>query len=109
MVIYYFLHVVIIFSRLFCKQFSFTQNLPSCLAQIYLYLSVLKVTEKIWILINFRIFAICHSSHNNLKAVPDEIILFCVDKLKDHQFPRDDYKEFIELVFIFLEEIPPSK
>jgi len=35
------------------------------------------------------------------KDVADETIQFCINKIKE-DLPRDDYKEFLELIIIFL-------
>lgn len=42
-----------------------------------------------------------------LKDVVDKVLLFCATKIEE-SFPRDDYKEFIELVMIFLGKTPPQ-
>jgi len=42
-----------------------------------------------------------------LHKVADDVIIFCTDDL-NLNLPRDDYKEFLELVIIFLGGIPPK-
>ena len=55
---------------------------------------------------NFRIYSTFQNSHKNLKDVANDISLFCIQRLNDN-FPRDDYREFLELVLIFLGGSPP--
>ncbi|KAL4131631.1 hypothetical protein QTP88_008916 [Uroleucon formosanum] len=42
-----------------------------------------------------------------LHIVADDVIIFCKDTLNQN-LPRDDYKEFLELVIIFLGGVPPK-
>ncbi|KAL4090708.1 hypothetical protein QTP88_025495 [Uroleucon formosanum] len=42
-----------------------------------------------------------------LHKVGDDVIIFCKDTLNQN-LPRDDYKEFLELVIIFLGGVPPK-
>lgn len=42
-----------------------------------------------------------------LSNVRQEILMFFQEKLKNN-FPIDDYKEFLQLIVIFLGDIPPS-
>ena len=42
-----------------------------------------------------------------LHKVADDVIIFCKDTLNQN-LPRDDYKEFLELVIIFLGGVPPK-
>lgn len=44
---------------------------------------------------------------NILKDISDEILKFAKNKIKD-DFPRDDYKELLELIIIFLGGVPPQ-
>lgn len=44
---------------------------------------------------------------NILKGISDEILIFAKNKIKDN-FPRDDYKELLELIIIFLGGVPPQ-
>ena len=55
---------------------------------------------------NFRIYSTFKNSHTNLKDVANDISLFCIQRLND-SFPRDDYREFLELVLIFLGGLSP--
>lgn len=42
-----------------------------------------------------------------LKYVVEDVLLFCTTTIED-KYPRDDYKEFIEIVMIFLGKTPPG-
>lgn len=42
-----------------------------------------------------------------LNDVREQILIFSHEKLR-YDFPRDDYKEFLELVVIFLGDVPPG-
>lgn len=55
---------------------------------------------------HFRIYSTFKNSYKYLKHVENEISLFCTQRLNDN-FPRDDYREFIELILIFLGGSPP--
>ncbi|XP_050547295.1 uncharacterized protein LOC126908982 [Daktulosphaira vitifoliae] len=44
---------------------------------------------------------------NILMGIADEMIQFCKIKLEE-ELPRDDYKEFLELIIIFLGGLPPK-
>lgn len=55
---------------------------------------------------HFRIYSTFKKSYKYLKDVENEISLFCRQRLNDY-FLRDDYREFIELILIFLGGSPP--
>lgn len=55
---------------------------------------------------HFRIYSTFKKSYKYLKDVENEISLFCRQRLNDN-FLRDDYREFIELILIFLGGSPP--
>ncbi|KAE9528726.1 hypothetical protein AGLY_012301 [Aphis glycines] len=55
---------------------------------------------------HFRIYSTFKNSYKYLKDVENEISLFCTQRLNDN-FPRDYYREFIELILIFLGGSPP--
>lgn len=57
--------------------------------------------QNYWKNINTNKFRIYSTFHNSQQIEMNEISLFCVQKLNDN-FPRDDYREFLELVLIFL-------
>lgn len=65
--------------------------------------------RKEWNTIDTNSYSIWSTDENVkdiLKDVADETIQFCTNKIKE-DLPRDDYKEFLELIIIFLGGIPP--
>jgi len=55
----------------------------------------------------FSIWSTNNKAKNVLGVVRQEILMFAQKKLRDN-FPRDDYKEFLQLIVIFLGDIPPG-
>ncbi|KAL4090349.1 hypothetical protein QTP88_025206 [Uroleucon formosanum] len=85
--ILYFLLIVTIFLKSFYKLFLLHQN----------YLLYLR---------NFHTWTSHPEIFEELKNVVENVLLFCTKTIED-KYPRDDYKEFIELVMIFLWKTPP--
>ena len=55
---------------------------------------------------NFHTWTSHPEINEELKNVVENVLLFCTKTIED-KYPRDDYKEFIELVMIFLGKTPP--
>jgi len=55
---------------------------------------------------NFHTWTSHPEIFEELKYVVEDVLLFCTKTIED-KYPRDDYKEFIELVMIFLGKTPP--
>lgn len=58
-------------------------------------------------LTQFSIWSMDVKTSNVLNDVRQQILIFAHEKLRD-DFPRDDYKEFLELIVIFLGDVPPG-
>lgn len=56
---------------------------------------------------NFSTFKNDLGVHNKLKNVALEVLFFAENKIKD-ELPRNDYKELLELIIIFLGGTPPN-
>jgi len=55
---------------------------------------------------NFHTWTSHPDVFEELKYVVDDVLLFCTKRIEDN-YPRDDYKEFIQLIMIFLGKTTP--
>jgi len=56
---------------------------------------------------NYFTFETDQAVYEKLKDVATEVLLFAEKKIRE-ELPRNDYKEFLELIIIFLGETPPN-